>query len=209
LTERVTVASDEGVLSSYDLGAVLARLAAVPPAVDSDAPGRRAAVAAVLRGTPGEAEAEILLIRRAEHPRDPWSGHMAFPGGRRDEGDPSLLATAIRETREEVGLDLEAQGELLTRLPDVPAIARGLRVGLTITPFVFALRGEALLGLNDEVAEALWAPLGALGRGEGAGIVPYQREGLTLELPCLHVEGRMVWGLTYQMLQSLFAALRG
>lgn len=192
-------------LPSYDLGSVLARLAAVPPAVDSDEPGLRAAVAAILRGTAGEAE--ILLIRRAEHPRDPWSGHMAFPGGRRDEADPSLLATAIRETREEVGLDLEARGELVARLPDLPAVARGRRLGLTIAPFVFVLRGEVSLGLNDEVAEALWAPLGALGRGEGAGTLVYPWEGVPIELPCLHVEGRVVWGLTYQMLQSLFATL--
>src|SRR5262249_41037346 len=160
-------------------------------------------VAAILRGTPGEAE--ILLIRRAEHPGDPWSGHMAFPGGRRDEADPSLAATAIRETREEVGLDLATHGELLTRLPDVPAGARGKRVGLTIAPFVFALRGEPALALNGEVAEALWAPLGALGRREGAGTVPYQRDGVSFELPCIRVDGRVIWGLTYHMLESLFA----
>ena len=84
----------------------------------------RAAVAAILRdGGPGGEGAELFFIIRAEAPKDPWSGHIAFPGGRRDPEDETLLATAIRETREEVGIDL-ARGELVARLPDVPAFIR-------------------------------------------------------------------------------------
>jgi hypothetical protein len=66
---------------------------------EGPAPGR-AAVAIVLRDV--EDGPQVLLIRRAEHVGDPWSGHMAFPGGREDPEDESLLATAIRETREEL-----------------------------------------------------------------------------------------------------------
>ncbi|MCA9639821.1 MAG: NUDIX domain-containing protein, partial [Myxococcales bacterium] len=73
--------------------------------------GRFAAVAAVLR--PTDADTEVLLIRRAEHEGDPWSGHMAFPGGRHDPTDPDLLTTARRETLEEVGLDLSRRARLL------------------------------------------------------------------------------------------------
>jgi hypothetical protein len=81
---------------------------------------------------------------------------------------------------------------------------------LTIAPFVFVL-GDAARALpltpNDEVAEALWVPIGPLARGEGAGVYPYVLEGRQLELPCLRVGERVVWGLTYRMLQALFAEL--
>ena len=152
----------------------------------------------------------MLLIRRSERPDDPWSGHMAFPGGRRDPTDADLHATAVRETREEVGLDLDTHGRLIGRLEDLEAISRAGRTGMMITPFVFALtRASPLTFDPEEVAEALWVPLGPLVRGEGAGIVLHEREGVTLELPCWRVEGRVVWGLTHRMLESLFEVLAG
>jgi 8-oxo-dGTP pyrophosphatase MutT (NUDIX family) len=197
------------VRSRFDLESVRAQLARLPAAGDSPEPGQRAAVAAVLRQHAPARGAELLFIRRAEHPEDPWSGHMAFPGGRHDETDATLLATALRETREEVGLDLGAHGTLLTRLPDVPAIARGRRMGLVIAPFVFALEApDCVLALNDEVAEALWIPLEALVSGEGAGTLAYVHEGQSLQLPCVRYQGRVVWGLTFQMLQYLLTVLR-
>lgn len=165
-----------------------------------------AAVAAVLRA--GPTGAEVLLIRRAEQERDPWSGHMAFPGGRFDPEDDHLLATARRETLEEVGLDLARSAELLGALEPLPAVARGRRVGLTIAPFVFELRGSAELRPNHEVVEALWAPLSALARGEGRAKVDYVLDGQRLELPAWDVEGRVVWGLTYRMLDSLLELVR-
>ena len=113
-------------MNPIDFDALRARLAARPFSADSDEPGERAAVTAVIRNHP-ERGAELLVIRRAEHPLDPWSGHMAFPGGRRELTDPDLSHTALRETFEEVGLDLRRDGALLTRLPDVPAIGRGER----------------------------------------------------------------------------------
>lgn len=194
-------------LASYSVEEVTRRLAACASAADSDEPGLRAAVAAILRrGATGDAE--ILLIRRAERASDPWSGHMALPGGRRDPRDATLEATAIRETFEEVGVDLARDGELLLRLADHPAIIRTKRVGLVIAPFVFAVRGDPEVRIkDDEIAEALWTPLGALARGEGAGTFLYTHEEATLDLPFLDVGGRRVWGLTYQMLQKLFQAL--
>jgi 8-oxo-dGTP pyrophosphatase MutT (NUDIX family) len=208
------------VLRLYDLAAISSRLAGREAALDTPAQGKQAAVAAILRApegppgaghrrmaTPEPGEAELLLIRRAEHPGDPWSGHMALPGGRRDREDASLLATAIRETREEVGIDLAAHGALLTRLPDVPAVVRGRRIGMTIAPFVFALRSTPELALNHEVAEALWTPLGPLARGERTSTYAYRHEGDVLELPCLRVDDRVVWGLTYLMLEQLFELL--
>jgi len=207
-------------LPSYDLAAITARLAGRDTALDALTQERQAAVAAILRAPvrPPETgrapaaeerpeEAELLLIRRAERRGDPWSGHMALPGGRRDPEDENLLATAIRETREEVGIDLAAHGTLLTRLPDVPAVVRGRRIGMIIAPFVFALRATPELTLSDEVAEALWTPLGPLARGERSSTYRYTHEGNVLDLPCLLVNERIVWGLTYLMLEQLFKAL--
>jgi 8-oxo-dGTP pyrophosphatase MutT (NUDIX family) len=167
---------------------------------------KRAAVATILRdGLDGP---EVLLIRRAEHPQDPWSGHMAFPGGRECPSDRDLLATAVRETREEMSLDLERSGRLLGRLHHLPAVARGRRVGLTIAPYVFELTGEAVLSPNHEVSEFLWTPLSPLMRGAFATTIPYEFEGQRVLLPAHEVQGRVVWGLTYRMLESLFALLR-
>ena len=76
----------------------------------------QAAVAAILRPNVGIAGYDILFIRRAEYEGDPWSGHMALPGGRVDPQDRDEEAAAIREVHEEVGIDLRAQGRLLGRL---------------------------------------------------------------------------------------------
>lgn len=192
----------------YDLRSLVARLTCLARPVASAEPVARASVAAILRDAGPGHDAELLFIRRAERDGDPWSGHMAFPGGRSDAADASLVATAVRETREEVGIDLEAHGTLLAELPELHAIARGRRTGLLITPFVFALEREAPLIFDPaEVAEALWAPFGALARREDAGTLTYELEGRAVELPCLRVQGRVVWGLTYRMLEMLFEAL--
>ena len=198
-------------LPSYDLAAIVARLALDEALADAATQERQAAVAAILRAPQDGHEAEILLIRRAERAGDPWSGHMAFPGGRREPADPSLYYTALRETMEEVGLDLAQHGRLLARLPDLPAVARGRRVGLTITPFVFALDAPEPppLAPNEEVAEVLWTPLGPLARGERVASYAYQHEGQAYQLPGFQVGERIVWGLTYRMLELLFGALHG
>ena len=174
----------------------------------ADGPGQgRAAVAIVVRdGTDGP---EVLLIRRADHPGDAWSGHMAFPGGREDPQDEDLLATAIRETFEEVGLDLGQAGRLLGQLAPLPAIARGRPVGMTIVPFIFELVADAELLYSDEVAEAVWVPLDPLLQGQLQTTFAVDREGgERVELPAHDVGGRVVWGLTYRMLDSLLELLR-
>jgi 8-oxo-dGTP pyrophosphatase MutT (NUDIX family) len=169
---------------------------------------RFAAVAAVLRERDGEAE--VLLIRRAVDAKDPWSGHMAFPGGRRDPSDRDLLHTAVRETHEEVGLTLDPDEHLVGRLDDLPAVARGRRMPLVITPFVFAIGGDPVLVPRlDEVDETLWAPLGPLASGQCDTTYVYDFEGRKIHLPGYDVSGRVVWGLTHRMLGALFEALDG
>jgi len=182
---------------------VLARRKAGPIGVDPAHP--KAAVAAIFRERADDAE--VLLIRRSKNPNDPWSGHMAFPGGRMDPSDSDLLETVRRETLEEIGLDLREHADLLGRLDEIPAMARGKRTALTIAPFVFAVRALPPLVLNHEVDAVVWASLGPLWSGEAATTLPYGYEDRTIELPGLRVGEDIVWGLTHRMLLNLFAIL--
>lgn len=195
--------------SSHELDAIAPRLLSVGVDHGVVVDGPRAAVAAILRELPGRAGVELFFILRAEHPADPWSGHVAFPGGRRDPDDESLLSTAIRETREEVGIDL-TPAHLLARLPDVPVFTRSKKADLVVTPFVFALRSDVAVVPNIEVATTLWVPLSTLARGEGKSSFKFDWNGQTLDLPCIHLGPgqHRLWGMTYRMLETLLDAIR-
>jgi 8-oxo-dGTP pyrophosphatase MutT (NUDIX family) len=175
----------------------------------------RAAVAAVLRERArprardeDAGDLEVLFIRRAERPGDPWSGHMAFPGGRHEPDDADLVITALRETEEELGVALARHGQLLGRLDDVPAYARGQRTGMVVTPFVWLLHETPVLSPNREVDEVHWASVPLLMSGEVDTTIDYPWGGQTLKLPGYRVGERIVWGLTHRMLSLLFERLR-
>ncbi|MDD9944210.1 MAG: CoA pyrophosphatase [Myxococcales bacterium] len=175
-------------------------------AARKSAGARDAAVAAVLRSA-GD-DAEVLLIRRAERHGDPWSGHIAFPGGKVEPGDQHLRRTAVRETYEEVGLDL-AHHEYLGFLDDVSATARGALTGMVVSPHVFTLSGPVGFMPNaDEVAEVFWVSLNAMRRGELDAHKRLQRDGQELVFPAFEVGPHLVWGLTHRMLRELIALAR-
>jgi len=188
-----------------DLDAIRARLSGRDHRRHDGPATRRAAVAAVLR--PGAQGAEVLLIRRAEREGDPWSGHMAFPGGHEEPGDRDLLATARRETVEEVGLPL-GDAQFLGPLDEFPAIARGRFTGMLIAPFVFGVEADPPLRPNHEVAAVRWAPLSAMARGEYDVVKEVERDGALHRYPGFRVGKDVVWGLTHRMLRALFEALR-
>lgn len=165
-----------------------------------------AAVAVILSEHPtpeGLIAPHVLLIQRAVHPSDPWSGHLAFPGGRRDPEDESTLHTALRETREEIGVDLDATRDLLGRLD--PISARGARLpGLIVEPYVFEVPYQAQFDVDaSEVARVFWVPIAPLTRGERNTTVEVQRDGVRYRLPGYHVEEQVLWGMTYEMFQAL------
>ncbi len=166
----------------------------------------RAAVAVVLReGVPG---AEFIVIHRSHRRGDPWSGHMALPGGRQQRSDRDLFATAARETREEVGVDLERCGELLGHLDDLRAVGRGRPLDLIITPFVCALTSPVTLTPNHrEVQSAFWVPLASLRRHEARGTHRHTFQGQELEHPAFVYQGHTIWGLTHRILTGLLEVL--
>jgi 8-oxo-dGTP pyrophosphatase MutT (NUDIX family) len=169
-------------------------------------PGRRRAAVAVVLHDDGPDGPELLFIERAARLGDPWSGQMAFPGGRLDPGDADDRAAAERETREEVGLDLAA-AERLGRLGDVDAGIR-LVAPLVLSAFVYRLDARAPLVRNHEVRETLWVPVARL--VDPAHRVrhrwgPTRFPGILVGEPDRHV----VWGLTYQLVDELLALVDG
>jgi 8-oxo-dGTP pyrophosphatase MutT (NUDIX family) len=161
---------------------------------------RRAAVAMVLREAGGPPE--VLFIERARRPGDPWSGHMAFPGGRVDPGDAGPRSAAERETREEVGLRPE-QGERLGRLDDLQGHHVAGVPSLVVSAFVYHVTDPPPLVPNHEVEDAFWFPLRSLREPERQVDYPL---GIATATPYpgirVGASGRqVVWGLTYRFLE--------
>lgn len=170
--------------------------------------GWLASVALILR--PANDAPEVLLIRRATSASDPWSGHMALPGGRKDPGDPSLFDTALRETREEVALALEREGDPLGRLGTVAPRSPHLPP-LTVVPFVFgvaAASAAAARPASPEVHEVHWVSLLRFldPSARSTVRVPGLEEELTF--PAYEVAGQPVWGLTRRILIDLLERIR-
>ena len=174
-------------------------------AADADDPPARgadyvqAAVSLVIRSSAG---LDLLLIKRARSDRDPWSGHMALPGGRRDPSDRTLVDTAVRETREETGLDLASAGAHLGQLDEVATTSPRLP-RLAITPFVFGVGRAATAEVaSPEVDAVHWVPLDDLRTPGTLAAVDIPLPGETRAFPCFHVAGEAVWGLTFRILQQ-------
>jgi 8-oxo-dGTP pyrophosphatase MutT (NUDIX family) len=166
---------------------------------------RRAAVALIIRA--GETGApELLFIKRSEYPADPWSGQVAFPGGREEAADPTLADTAIRETREETGIDLVSDGTVIGTLDDLrPNTVR--LPAVIVRPYVVLLNRFEPLVLSDEVALAFWVPLAAFKDAPAWRDTTVHARGIQMNRRAFHHQGHVVWGMTERILAQLLALL--
>jgi 8-oxo-dGTP pyrophosphatase MutT (NUDIX family) len=167
---------------------------------------RQAAVSVVLRTV--EQHTEALFILRATQDGDPWSGHMAFPGGHLEDDDESLRHAAERETLEEIGLDLVKTSSFIGQIDPVAANPRGRDLDMVVTPFVYELKeSDATFTPNYEVADVLWGSLNDMHSGSSHTQGEFKVQGQTVSYPGYGVGDEIVWGLTYRMLDLFFAVL--
>jgi 8-oxo-dGTP pyrophosphatase MutT (NUDIX family) len=178
------------------------RLHGRAPVTVADPAVSEASVALIVGSDPDS----ILIIRRAERSGDPWSGHMGLPGGRRDARDEHLLATAIRETQEEVGLILQAS-DLLGALDDVAPRSRS-PAPVFARPFVFGVPGQPTLRPNSEVSAARWVPFEVLTDPAILRDFTLEIAGASRTFPAYHIEEGTIWGMTERMLTSLFGLVQ-
>jgi 8-oxo-dGTP pyrophosphatase MutT (NUDIX family) len=166
----------------------------------------RAAVALVLAGV--ESDLQLCFIRRVEKANDPWSGHMAFPGGRASPGDESAQGVAEREAREEVALDLH-DSHRIGALSELPVRLGGVETSMVLSSFVYYV-GAALPPLtpNEEVAEVYWVSLAHLWDQRNATHLTLARNGEALVFPAIRLGEHLIWGLTLRVL-TLFSDVLG
>ena len=172
-----------------------------PVLADDDGAPRRAAVAIVLRHTT-EGVVELLLIKRSERENDPWSGHVALPGGRFDPEDATLQDTAIRETREETGIDIARDGVVLGMLDELRPRTAALPA-IIVTPFVAVVPPTVTIEPSDEVAHAFWVALASLSDPTVTVESDVTSRGATWRVPSYLLGGHIVWGMTERILRNL------
>lgn len=184
---------------SQALDRIIAGLAGHRAHEENPAEARQAAVALLLTPDPDQ----LLLIKRAIRADDPWSGHLALPGGRRDREDADLLATAIRETREETGLVLQREW-CVAQLDDLGPVTRVLPP-LVVRPYVFRLAHLLKPGVSEEVAQSVWVPFEQLRTSK--------REQRLVSMPDgqqsvfgYQLEQGFLWGMTERMIRPVIAS---
>jgi len=154
-----------------------------------------AAVAILLREE--EYDYETLIVRRAVVPRDPWSGDMAFPGGKKAPQDKTLRDTVVREVSEETGIDLDA----LRYIGALPVLFSSMKPERDVLPIVYLYEGRPEIRLNSELTAYRWVHLKELRASRTTEKVKGW-EGEVFKLG-----DDIVWGLTYRMLDNLLALM--
>ena len=177
-----------------------------PARVEPQESERRAAVALLVRldearevPTP-----QLLLIKRATYEGDPWSGHVALPGGRREPGDPSLERTVIRETWEETAIDIDRDGKLIGCLDEV-APRTPVLPPIIITPFVGLVRSDVEIVASPEVADWFWIDVAALRDPEISREVVLELSSGPRTVMSFQHGAHTIWGLTERILRQFLS----
>jgi 8-oxo-dGTP pyrophosphatase MutT (NUDIX family) len=176
------------------------------PEIIQAKPDKRAAVALIVDSGHSHNDPEIIFIERAFHAADPWSGQMAFPGGRCDPQDLNSVETACRETQEEIGVDLLA-ADRLGRLDDLQGRHGGRSREMVISCFVFGTHGVHRFSPNHEVADVITLPISTLLDPSAQSEVPWPQAGRVFPGICVGAGERVIWGLTYRFLLRFFSLL--
>ncbi len=162
---------------------------------------REAAVATIITAN---SVPEVLVLKRTNNPNDPWSGQYAFPGGRKDIDDSTLLDTCIRETYEECGVDL-ASFPVIKQYP-VRKAGNHLGIPTPVTTYLFELPARPLVTLQeDEISGHEWLSLDYVSNIENIikkPMSPYNPQKL---FPCLPASRGFVWGFTFETLMMVIA----
>lgn len=161
---------------------------------------RAAAVLLALRAR-ADGEPELLMIKRADAEGDPWSGHIACPGGRAEPDDADLAATAVRETLEETGVDVARDGRVLGHLDDLSPLNPHLPP-LVIRPYVALVRSNVRIVSSVEVAAAFWVPLETLRMPTAWGTDSVRIRGVDRQVSVFRHGEYTVWGLTERVLRQ-------
>ncbi|WP_279247368.1 NUDIX hydrolase [Candidatus Litorirhabdus singularis] len=166
---------------------------------------KRSAVAMILRED--ESGLRILMIKRAERDGDPWSGHMAFPGGRMEQIDRHGYDVAVRETEEEIGLALTSEDRCIGRFSEIMTHAQLRRRPMVVSPYVFRLDRHATFEPNYEVAEVVWIPMDYLLDLGNRERMVWNRGKVEIPLSCYMYNGYRIWGLSLMMIDEMLAML--
>ncbi|BHH82646.1 NUDIX hydrolase [Desulforhopalus sp. 52FAK] len=140
-----------------------------------------------------------LLLRRASHPNDPWSGHFSFPGGRKESYDTTLFDTCLRETKEETGIELDRSQLIQTLQPE--AAGQNLQLLLWVQPYLFSLPSPPKIVLDtSEVVNSVWVKETEFtnpSAHEETEMVPGR------VFPSFPLQDYYLWGFTYKLLGKI------
>jgi 8-oxo-dGTP pyrophosphatase MutT (NUDIX family) len=175
-------------------------------AIEVDDPSARRAAVAILIRLVESSEPEILFIQRAIYAGDPWSGQIAFPGGREEDGDSTLADTAIRETFEETAIDLSDCAELVGVLDDLHPRSERLPA-VVVRPFVFLVAECPETLLSSEVADCFWVPLSSVLDRSVWRDATVRAGGTEMSRFAFHHRGFVIWGMTERILSGMLALL--
>jgi len=155
----------------------------------------QAAVAIIVK--PKHNDLEFFLVKRAEVDDDPWSGDMAFPGGKKNPQDHNLLDTVMREVLEETSIDLNKEIIIGYMEP----IYSSVKTDLAVQPIIYLFEDYPEVKLNYELTKFIWVALSEIKEGKTQSKIKGWKG------PVYKIQGETVWGLTFRMLEKLFKLL--